>query len=75
MRFLYVLLALTSVAFAAPSPNEAADSLEPRACLPSSCQSYGVSNFIIPLILSIDKQWLTSIDLCSAAPAVANTGV
>jgi hypothetical protein len=56
MRFLYVLSALAAVAFATPNPSEAANSLEERSCLPASCQSYGVSSKILPLILPKDKQ-------------------
>lgn len=54
MQFHYLLSALIAgVALAAPAPGEAAAAavgLAPRACLPASCASFGVSSFIMSKI-------------------------
>jgi hypothetical protein len=45
MQLLHTLFALfTTIAFAAPSPDDLNEGLEARACLPASCVSKGVSS-------------------------------
>jgi len=49
MKFSTILTALAAgIAMAAPAPeaDKAPDALAPQACLPASCQSFGVSSLL-----------------------------
>lgn len=85
MQLSYIIAVFSAtVAMAAPNPApEEAASLEPKACLPASCQSFGVSAVSLPhaakhVLLAHSRYltvllWRLRLLVCKYCPMVPQT--